>query len=120
MTDNLPPDDFDIPSEDTPFHSLWAYSPDQLATILATPYDSDIQSLLGALTGLTEFTTEDFHDLLSTAKELCEEIFGAPDNPTLGGMRRHQEASDLIVLGMLTHEWATRGGEVATTLGADE
>jgi hypothetical protein len=117
MTDDLPHDDFDIPSEDTPFRELWAYSPDQLATILATPYDEDIKSLLNALNTLTEFTTQDFHDLLHRAKVLCEETFGLPENATLGAMRKHQECSDLVVLGMLTHEWATRGGEVADNLG---
>ncbi len=43
-----------------------------------------------------------------------------PDKPTLGGMRKHQAASDLIVLGVMTHEWATRGGQIAKTLGVDE
>jgi hypothetical protein len=112
MTEQLPTDDFDIPGEDTPFEDLWKYSADQLATILATKYDPTIQAMLNALTSVTSFSQEDWMTVLAQAKALSEEVMGLPDNPTLGNMRRHQQAADLIVLGMLAQAWAERSDEV--------
>lgn len=112
MTDTLPPDDFDIPSEDTPFQELWKYPAEQLATILATKYDPTIQSMLTALTNATSFSHQDWVALLDRAKSLSEEVMGLPEQPTLGNMRRHQEAADLIVVGMLAQAWAERSEEV--------
>ncbi len=91
MTD-MPHDDFDIPSEDTPFAHLWSKTPDELSLILATPYDPDIQSLLGALNAMTDFITDDFTGCCPRRRNCarrCSRCRTSPRSAACGSTRRH-------------------------------
>lgn len=96
------------PSDDAPMEVLQDYTPDQVAHILRTKYDPDIQGLLNTLVALADFSDQEWANLVAEAQERCAHVFQMEDDMTIGKARPYQEVVDLVVLGLMTHEWAER------------
>jgi hypothetical protein len=84
---------------------------DEAAILFASEYDEAINSLRGLL-GQFGMDAAEFNELLSYAKMLMEATIVIPQDLTVGETRPYLLISDLLTLGLLTHQLYERREEI--------
>jgi hypothetical protein len=84
---------------------------DEAAILFASEYDEAINSLRGLL-GQFGMDAAQFNELLSYAKMLMEATIVIPQDLTVGETRPYLLISDLLTLGLLTHQLYERREEI--------
>jgi hypothetical protein len=100
-------DPFDVRVKD-----LRGMPPKQAAAIFASPYDEAIRELKRSLVEFTDYSDENFVELLDRNKELLLATMPVPEDLTVSESTPYVEASDLITLGSLAHEMYLRQGQI--------
>jgi hypothetical protein len=100
-------DPFDVKVND-----IMGITPQESAAIFATEYDEAIRALLHSLDHYTDFTHEQFHDLLNETKALLLQTMPVPKDISVKDSMPYVEASDLITLGALAFEMYKRQDQV--------
>lgn len=98
---------FDVKVDD-----LVNITPNEAAAIFATEYDEAIRALLQSLTQFTDFTKENFNELLNTTKQLLVATMPVPSNLSVQDSQPYVQTSDLITLGALAYEMYLRQDQI--------
>lgn len=104
-------DVFEVKVED-----LRNLTPDESAHVFATEYDESIRALLGTLEKYTDYSHEEFHQLLDWTKALLKQTMPIPHGLALKDSLPYVSASDLITLGALSHEMYKRQEQISANM----
>ena len=102
---------------DTPVSDLAGISNEKAKELFGTEYDKTIAALLGSLEGYTDYSHEEFHELLTATSQMLEQVIPMPENLTLAESRPYVVVSDLVTLGQLAHEMYLRQDQVEEHIG---
>jgi hypothetical protein len=100
-------DTFDVKVKD-----LMGMTPKESAVVFATEYDEAIKAVLHSLEHFTDFTHEEFHELLNYTKDLLRATMPVPANLSVKDAQPYVKTSDLITLGALAYEMYVRQDQI--------
>jgi hypothetical protein len=101
------PDPFEVKVDD-----VRGMSPQEAAAVFATQYDDAVRALLHSLAEYTDFTDQDFRELMDMTKALLVKTMPVPKSITIKDSQPYVECSDLITLGALAYEMYLRQDQV--------
>jgi hypothetical protein len=97
---------------DVPVASLKGISKEEAAAIFATEYDGAIRAVLSTLSHYTDFSNDDFMELLDNMKALMETVVPVPKDLTVSKSQPYVAVSDLLTLGALAFETYQRQDQI--------
>lgn len=110
---SLPPvSEFDVKVSD-----LRGLSREEASAIFASEYDEAIRALLGTLGNHTDFSQEDFKELLDQLLGLITSVVPVPKDITVGQSESYIRLSDLTTLGGLAYEMYKRQDQIDDKIG---
>ena len=87
-------------------------TPEESKVMYATEYDPAIQALMQSLTDFTDYTHDQFHELLDETKALLQQTMPVPIDLSVKDSQTYVRASDLVTLGALAYEMYKRQDQI--------